>query len=202
MSLKYVLMILLITNILGDDQDDQYYIKIKNKEYQIKLESSETANQIKSKFPLTISMNNLNGNEVYYFFNGQSFPTNEQSVGIINQGDIYLYQTNCLVLFFKTFTTNTNLYTKIGKVINPEGLDTSTDTGNVEVMWFTKSGQEENPKGPSTDKNEDSTDNNAKASDTKKINNEDEEENNFVYYSFGRFMNLNYFVWLFLSLTI
>ena len=192
MSLKYVFMLLLITNILGEDQ---YYIKIKDTEYQIELDQSETVNQIKSKFPLTISMINLNGNEVYYNFNGQSFPTNQQSVGTINQGDIYLYQTNCLVLFYKTFSTSYR-YTKIGKVINPERLDTLIGSGNVEVMWFIKSEPEENPKDSSnnnsdnTDKNVDSTDNNANDND------------NFDNFSIGRFMILNYFTWLFLSLFI
>ena len=192
MTLKYVFMILLIANILGEDQ---YYIKIKDTEYQIELDQSETVNQIKSKFPLTISMINLNENEVYYNFNGQSFPTNQQSVGTINQGDIYLYQTNCLVLFYKTFSPSYR-YTKIGKVINPEGLDTLIGSGNVEVMWFIKSEPEENPKDSSnnnsdnTDKNVDSTDNNANDSD------------NFDNFSIGRFMKLNYFAWLFLSLFI
>ena len=201
MSLKYILIFLLINNILGEEQ---YYIKIKDKEYQIELESSETANQIKSKLPFTISMNNLNGNEVYYYFNGDSFKTNQQSVGTINQGDIYLYQANCLVLFYKTFTTSYS-YTKIGKVINPEGLDTLIGSSNVEVMWFIKSDTEENPKDSSSD-NVDSTDNNAKIRDTKKINNEDEDEegNNFDNYGFERFLRLrlNYIVWLFLSLMI
>ena len=199
MTLKYVFMILLIANILGEDQ---YYIKIKDTEYQIELDQSETVNQIKSKFPLTISMTNLNGNEVYYNFDGQSFPTNQQSVGNINQGDIYLYQTNCLVLFYKTFST-TYRYTKIGKVINPEGLDTLIGSGNVEVMWFIKSEPEENPK-DSSNNNVDSTDNNSRVSDTKKVSDEDEDgnDNNFDNFSIGRFMKLNYFTWLFLSLFI
>ena len=194
MSLKYILIFLLINNILGEEQ---YYIKIKDKEYQIELESSETANQIKSKLPFTISMNNLNGNEVYYYFD-ESFKTNQQSVGTINQGDIYLYQDNCLVLFYKTFTT-TYTYTKIGKIINPEGLDTLIGSDNVEVMWFIKSEPEENPK-DSASNNVDGTDNSAKISDTKKISEED--ENNFDNYSFGRFMKFNYFVWLFISIII
>ena len=194
MSLKYILIFLLINNILGEEQ---YYIKIKDKEYQIELESSETANQIKSKLPFTISMKNLNGNEVYYYFD-ESFKTNQQSVGTINKGDIYLYQDNCLVLFYKTFTA-TYTYTKIGKVINPEGLDTLIGSDNVEVMWFIKSEPEENPK-DSASNNVDGTDNNAKISDTKKISEED--ENNFDNYIYGRFMKFNYFVWLFLSLII
>ena len=197
MSLKYILIFLLINNILGEEQ---YYIKIKDKEYQIELESSETANQIKSKLPFTIPMNNLNGNEVYYYFD-ESFKTNQQSVGTINQGDIYLYQDKCLVLFYKTFTT-TNTYTKIGKVINPEGLDTLIGSDNVEVMWFIKSESEENPK-DSASNNVDGTDNNDKISDTKKISEEDEDENEiFDNYSFGSFMKFNYFVLLFISIII
>ena len=201
MSLKYIFVFLLMNNILGEEE---YYIKIKGKEHQIELAESETVNQIKKKLPFTISMNNLNSNEVYYYFNGDSFKTNQQSVGTINQGDIYLYQTNCLVLFYKTFTTSYS-YTKIGKVINPEGLDTLIGSSNVEVMWFIKSDTEENPKDSSSD-NVDSTDNNAKIRDTKKINNEDEDEegNNFDNYGFERFLRLrlNYIVWLFLSLMI
>ena len=225
MSLKYILIFLLINNILGEEQ---YYIKIKDKEYQIELESSETANQIKSKLPFTISMNNLNGNEVYYYFD-ESFKTNQQSVGTINQGDIYLYQDKCLVLFYKTFTT-TYTYTKIGKIINPEGLDTLIGSDNVEVMWFIKSEPKENQKDSAnnnvdntdknvdrtdknmdstynnidrTDNNVDGTDNSTKISDTKKISEEDEDENEiFDNYSFGRFMKFNYFVWLFISIII
>ena len=197
MSLKYILIFLLINNILGEEQ---YYIKIKDKEYQIELESNETASQIKSKLPFTISMINLNGNEVYYNF-VESFKTNQQSVGTINKGDIYLYRDNCLVLFYKTFTT-TYTYTKIGKIINPEGLDTLIGSDNVEVMWFSKSEPEENPK-DSASNNVDGTDNNAKISDTKKISEEDEDENEiFDNYSFGRFLKFNYFVWLFISIII
>ena len=51
--------------------------------------------------------------------------------------------------------------------------------------------------------NVDGTDNNAKISDTKKISEEDEDENEiFDNYSFGRFLKFNYFVWLFISIII
>ena len=173
-------------------------------------------------------MNNLNENEVFYNFD-ESFKTNQQSVGTINKGDIYLYRDNCLVLFYKTFTT-TYTYTKIGKIINPEGLDTLIGSDNVEVMWFIKSEPEENPKDSAnnnvdntdknvdrtdknmdstynnidrTDNNLDGTDNITKISDTKKISEEDEDENEiFDNYSFGSFMKFNYFVLLFISIII
>ena len=101
-------------------------------------------------------------------------------------------------MFYKTFTTSYS-YTKIGKVINPEGLDTLIGSSNVEVMWFIKSDTEENPKDSSSD-NVDSTDNNAKIRDTKKINNEDEDEegNNFDNYGFERFLRLRLYYYKFL----
>ena len=46
MSPKYILLLLLINNILGENEE-QYYLKIKDKEYQIQLEDNETVNKIK-----------------------------------------------------------------------------------------------------------------------------------------------------------
>ena len=136
---NFLIFLLLIKIIIGEEQ---YYIKIKDSEYQFEFVNSETANQIKSKLPFTITMTNLNGNEVYYFFTGEEFTTNTQSVGTINMGDIYLYQSNCIVLFYKTFSTSYT-YTQIGKVINPSGLDTLIGSSNVEVQWIKKNTEDE-----------------------------------------------------------
>ena len=212
MSPKYILLLLLINNILGEDKE-QYYLKIKGKEYQIQLEDNETVNKIKSKFPLTITMTNLNSNEVYYYFTGESFPTNIKSVGTINQGDIYLYQSNCLVLFYKTFTTSYS-YTKIGKVIAPNGLDTLIGSDKtVEVQWFIKqipketslpeSKTDDVPKDSSSNKI-DTTQTSEKTSDTTttSINKDNDNDfDNFGYQSFIK-LRLNCIALLFLVLII
>jgi hypothetical protein len=132
MGMKNFLMILLISIVLGEEQ---YFIKINNKEYEFELKDNEAANQIKSKLPFTVTMTNLNGNEVYYQFSGESFTTNTKSVGTINMGDIYLYQSNYLVLFYKTFSTSYS-YTELGKLKDPTDLDTLIGPNNVEVQWF------------------------------------------------------------------
>ena len=212
MSPKYILLLLLINNILGENEE-QYYLKIKDKEYQIQLEDNATVNKIKSKFPLTITMTNLNSNEVYYYFTGESFPTNIKSVGTINQGDIYLYQSNCLVLFYKTFTTSYS-YTKIGKVIAPNGLDTLIGSDKtVEVQWFIKqipketslpeSKTDDVPKDSSSNKI-DTTQTSEKTSDTTTTSiNEDNDNDfdNFGYQSFIK-LRLNYIALLFLAFII
>jgi hypothetical protein len=88
MRMKNFIIILLISITFGEEK---YYIKINNKEYEFELEDNEAANQIKSKLPFTVTMTNLNGNEVYYQFSGESFTTNTKSVGTINKGDIPIF---------------------------------------------------------------------------------------------------------------
>ena len=129
---KIFIIVLIIKIIIGEDQ---YYIKLNGKEFEFEFKDTEVANQIKSKLPFTVKMTNLNGNEVYYQFSGESFTTNHKSVGTINMGDIYLYQSNFLVLFYKTFTASYS-YTEIGKLKDATGLDTIIGSSDIEVEWF------------------------------------------------------------------
>ena len=150
-------------------------------------------------------MTNLNSNEVYYYFTGESFPTNTKSVGTINQGDIYLYQSNCLVLFYKT---------KIGKVIAPNGLDTLIGSDKtVEVQWFIKqipketslpeSKTDDVPKDSSSNKI-DTTQTSEKTSDTTTTSINKDNDNDFDYFGYQSFikLRLNYIALLFLVLII
>ena len=129
---KIFIIVLIIKIIIGEDQ---YYIKLNGKEFEFEFKDTEVANQIKSKLPFTVKMTNLNGNEVYYQFSGESFTPNHKAVGTINMGDIYLYQSNYLVLFYKTFTTSYS-YTEIGKLKDATGLDTIIGSSDIEVEWF------------------------------------------------------------------
>ena len=113
--------------------EDSYFIKIKEHKYFIEFKDTETASQIKSKLPFTVKMKNLNGNEVYHQFD-EDFKKNEKSIDTINTGDIYLYQSDYLVLFYKTFSTSYK-YTQIGKLKNPTGLENDIGSDDVLVYW-------------------------------------------------------------------
>ena len=114
--------------------EDSYYIKIGEKTFPFTLKNTSAANELKAKLPLKIQMTNLNGNEVYYSFS-DSFTTNTKSVGTINTGDIYLYQSNTLVLFYKTFITSYS-YTELGNLTNSEGLEEAIwSSSQVMVEW-------------------------------------------------------------------
>ena len=110
---------------------DTLVIKIGSKEFKATLLDNATATGFKAMLPLTINMTELNGNEKYFDLS-KNLPTNASIPETINTGDLLLYGSKTLVLFYKTFTTSYS-YTKLGKIDNPGGLAEALGTGNVVV---------------------------------------------------------------------
>lgn len=97
------------------------------------LADNETARAFARMLPLTLDMSELNGNEKYYYLDSR-LPTDSSNPGTINTGDIMLYGSDCLVLFYKTFNTSYS-YTRIGKVDNPQQLEAALGRGAVTVTF-------------------------------------------------------------------
>lgn len=97
------------------------------------LESNATANEFKKMLPLTISMKDLNSNEKFFDF-PENLPANASNPGTNNSGDLMLWGSNTLVLFYKTFNTSYS-YTRLGKIENPSGLSQALGSGNVAVTF-------------------------------------------------------------------
>lgn len=106
-------------------------IQVNGKTFKITLEENETTEALTKVLPLKIIMNELNGNEKYYYLDTM-LPSNPIRVEKIESGDIMLYGDNCLVLFYEDFKT-TYSYTRIGKIENTEGLKEALGSGNVEM---------------------------------------------------------------------
>jgi len=106
-------------------------IRVNGKVFSAKLYQTKTTEVFMQKLPLSITMNELNGNEKYYYFS-ENFPTESQKVSQIHAGDLKLYGSSCLVLFYESFSTSDS-YTSLGFVENPEGLAEALGTGNVSV---------------------------------------------------------------------
>ncbi|MCH5268567.1 MAG: Ig-like domain-containing protein [Lachnospiraceae bacterium] len=109
-------------------------IKVNGKVFPAKLYQTETTKSIMQKLPLSITMDELNGNEKYYYFS-ESFPIEPERVSEIHAGDLKLYGSSCLVLFYESFATSYS-YTSLGYVENPEGLAKALGTGSVHVDIF------------------------------------------------------------------
>lgn len=95
------------------------------------LYNNATVTAFKARLPITVSMKELNGNEKYVDLPG-SLPASASNPRTIQTGDLMLYGSTTLVLFYKTFSTSYS-YTRIGRINDPSGLAAAVGTGNVSV---------------------------------------------------------------------
>src|SRR5215207_226441 len=93
--------------------------------------NNETATAFKTKLPLTIDMKELNGNEKYFDL-PDNLPANASNPGSVQAGDLMLYGSNTLVLFYKSFSTSYN-YTRLARGGSPSGLAAALGSGNATV---------------------------------------------------------------------
>ena len=97
------------------------------------LYDNATAAAFKSRLPMTVNMTELNGNEKYVDLPAR-LPTGASNPGTIQSGDLMLYGSSTLVLFYKTFTTSYS-YTRIGRIEDVSGLVAAVGQGNVSVTF-------------------------------------------------------------------
>jgi hypothetical protein len=121
-----------------DTMSNQLKIKIGEQTFHATLLDNATVTAFKARLPLTISMSELNGNEKLYNF-PSSLPTNASNPRTINTGDLMIYSSNVLVLFYKSFPTSYS-YTRLGKIVDPVGLEaalaaSASGAGNVTVTF-------------------------------------------------------------------
>ncbi len=116
-----------------ETEANQITIKVGLKTFKATLNESSTTKAFKALLPLSIHMNELNKNEKYYDL-PNSLPTSALVGGEIKMGDVMLYGSNTLVLFYKNFKTSYP-YTKLGNIYNPAGLAAALGDGNVIVKF-------------------------------------------------------------------
>lgn len=97
------------------------------------LEDNEAGRAFAALLPLTLDMSEMNGNEKYHYLD-ESLPTESYRPGTIQTGDLMLYGSSCVVLFYETFSSGYS-YTRLGRINNPEGLAAAVGGGNVSVTF-------------------------------------------------------------------
>ena len=108
-------------------------IEVNGKTFQATLGDKRSVRAFEENLPLEAEMTELNGNEKYFYLE-DDLPTDSVRVLQIHAGDLMLYESNCVVLFYKDFKTD-NSYTYLGKIKNPEGLAEALGAGNVQVKF-------------------------------------------------------------------
>lgn len=97
------------------------------------LEDNPATRQLMAKIPMTLDMEELNGNEKYYQF-AESFPAADEEAGQIHAGDIMLFAGHYVVIFYKDFPSQYR-YTRLGHIENPQGLAEALGTGKAMVSF-------------------------------------------------------------------
>jgi hypothetical protein len=120
-------------NIESDTMSTQLKIKIGSKTFTATLLNNPTVTAFKSRLPMTISMSELNGNEKLYHFS-ECLPGNASNPRTISSGDLMIYGSSTLVLFYKSFSTSYS-YTKLGRIDDANGLAAAAGPGNVTVTF-------------------------------------------------------------------
>lgn len=118
-----------------DDDKNEISMKMIVGEYTFDVEyvDNNTAEAFKKMLPVTLKMEELNGNEKYCYIDS-SLPTALSTPGTINAGDIMLFGSNCIVVFYETFKTSYS-YTRIGKVKDTASLKKALGSGDVTIKF-------------------------------------------------------------------
>ncbi|WP_165021494.1 cyclophilin-like fold protein [Dysgonomonas sp. ZJ279] len=108
-------------------------IKVGSETFSATLANNETAKAFRAMLPITINMAEHAGNEKYYDL-PNSLPTAAFSPGTIRNGDIMLFGSRTLVLFYKSFSTSYS-YSRIGVIDNASGLESALGAGRVTIVF-------------------------------------------------------------------
>lgn len=111
----------------------QMRIKIGSSTFTATLYENATASGFKALLPMTVMMSELNRNEKYFDLKG-NLPAHATNPGTIQNGDLMLYGSNTLVLFYKSFSTSYR-YTRLGRITDSTGLVAALGSGNVQITF-------------------------------------------------------------------
>jgi hypothetical protein len=120
-------------NGANEMKSNQVNIRVGSKSLKANLVDNDSANRFKEMLPLKVEMTDLNQNEKYFDLS-KALPTNSTAPGVIKSGDIMLYGSKTLVLFYKTFSSPYS-YTKLGHVDGASDLASVLGTGSVPVVF-------------------------------------------------------------------
>lgn len=116
-----------------DNSMYQIEIVVGDQNFPTVLYKNKTTDALMARLPMTLDMNDMNENEKYYYFSN-SLPTNSERPSEIRAGDLMLYGSDCLVLFYESFSSSYS-YTALGHVENAVGLASALGSGNLQVSF-------------------------------------------------------------------
>ena len=109
------------------------WMTVGERRFAITLTDRPAARAFAAQLPLTLDMAELNGNEKHADL-PKALPTNASRPGTIRSGDLMLYGSDTLVVFYLTFNSSYS-YTRLGRVNDPAGLAQALGPRSVRVVF-------------------------------------------------------------------
>lgn len=117
-----------------DTAEKSLYIEAGGRVFSVQLCDNAAAEAFLELLPLTLTMNELNGNEKFFYLSSD-LPTAPSNPAAIHAGDLMLYGSNCLVLFYQSFSTSYS-YTSLGRVRDAALLPQALGSQDVAVHFY------------------------------------------------------------------
>jgi hypothetical protein len=113
--------------------ESRMWMTVGERRFAITLADTDAAREFAAMLPLSIDMPDLNNNEKHAELR-KSLPTNAIRPGTIRNGDLMLYGSRTLVVFYKNFSSAYS-YTRLGHVDEPAGLPQALGSGSVRIEF-------------------------------------------------------------------
>lgn len=110
---------------------ERIVITVGGREFQATLDNTEAARAFAKLLPLHLQLEELNGNEKYAYLDNP-LPADSRNPETIHAGDLMLFGSSCIVLFYQTFPTQYT-YTPIAHLDDASGLAECVGAGDVDA---------------------------------------------------------------------
>jgi hypothetical protein len=108
-------------------------VSIGEVQFSATLVDTDAARAFADRLPLTMDMTDVNSNEKASEL-AAALPGQANNPGTIHNGELMLYGSNTMVLFYESFDTP-YAYTRIGRLDAPDGLSEVLGPGDVTVTF-------------------------------------------------------------------
>jgi hypothetical protein len=114
-------------------EDTRMWMTVNGQRFAMTLADTAAARALRAQLPLTLDMADLNRNEKHADL-PRALPGDARRPGTLRRGDVMLYGTRTLVVFYETFPSS-YAYTRLGRLDDPAALATLLGTGAARVSF-------------------------------------------------------------------
>jgi len=114
-------------------EESRMWMTVGERRFAITLADNAAARAFAAQLPLTLDMSELNGNEKHAEL-PNALPANASRPGTIRNGDLMLYGSTTLGVFYLTFDSSYS-YTRLGRVDDPDGLSQVLGPRDARVVF-------------------------------------------------------------------